>query len=160
MICTHLPRNITWPKLSCHCLFRMFLDHTLQKPFRPIFASLTSCWLLSALLCFSLFGKGDGFYSIQPTGLLVPRNLELSLNVCVCVCSVSQLCPILCDPVNCSPPGSSVHGTFRARTPERIAICFSRESSWSRDQELASLALACRFFTTTATRSFLQFARQ
>ena len=30
--------------------------------------------------------------------------------VCVCVCSVTQLCSTLCDPMDCSPPGSSVHG--------------------------------------------------
>ena len=30
--------------------------------------------------------------------------------VCVCVCLVTQLCPTLCDPTDCSPPGSSVHG--------------------------------------------------
>ena len=28
----------------------------------------------------------------------------------VCVCLVAQSCPTLCDPMNCSPPGSSVHG--------------------------------------------------
>ena len=48
-MCTHIPWNVTWPKLSCHCLFCIFLDLTLPKPFRPIFASLTSYWLLSAL---------------------------------------------------------------------------------------------------------------
>ena len=30
--------------------------------------------------------------------------------VCVCVCSVTQLCPTLCHPMDCSPPGSSAHG--------------------------------------------------
>ena len=33
-------------------------------------------------------------------------------------CSVAQLCPTLCDPIGCSPPGSSVHGMFQARTLE------------------------------------------
>ena len=32
--------------------------------------------------------------------------------VCVCVHSIAQSCPILCDPVDCSPPGFSVHGNF------------------------------------------------
>ena len=31
--------------------------------------------------------------------------------VCVCVCLVTQLCPTLCDPMDCGPPGSSVHGS-------------------------------------------------
>ena len=45
--------------------------------------------------------------------------------VCVCVyaCSVAQSCPTLCDPLDCSPPGSSVHGIFqigRASCRERV----------------------------------------
>ena len=51
--------------------------------------------------------------------------------VCVdmCVCSVVQLCPTLCDPMDCSPPGSSAHRIFQARILENIAISYSRESS-------------------------------
>ena len=40
---------------------------------------------------------------------------------------VSQPCPTLGDPMDCSPPGSSVHGTFQARVLEWGAIAFSRE---------------------------------
>ena len=40
-------------------------------------------------------------------GLPVPRDRRL--------CLVAQSCTTLCDPVNCSPPGSSVHGIFQAR---------------------------------------------
>ena len=36
-----------------------------------------------------------------------------------------QLCPTLCDPMDCSPPGSSVHGIFQARVLEWGAIAFS-----------------------------------
>ena len=38
---------------------------------------------------------------------------------------VSQLCPTLSDPMDCSPPGSSVHGIFQARVLEWGAIAFS-----------------------------------
>ena len=34
----------------------------------------------------------------------------------------AQSCPTLCDPMDCSPPGSSVHGILQARTPEWVAI--------------------------------------
>ena len=52
-----------------------------------------------------------------------------------CACAKSlQLCPTLCDPVDCSPPGSSVHGIFPARLQEWVAISSSRESSQPRDQ--------------------------
>ena len=40
----------------------------------------------------------------------------------------------LCNSMDCSPPGSSVHGIFQARILEWVAISFSRGSSWSRDQ--------------------------
>ena len=41
---------------------------------------------------------------------------------------VAQSCPTLCDPMDCSPPGSSVHGIFQARILKWAAIPFSRAS--------------------------------
>ena len=52
--------------------------------------------------------------------------------------SVTQLCPTLSDPMDCSPPGSSVHGTSQARILEWVAIPFSRGSPQIRDQTQAS----------------------
>ena len=40
---------------------------------------------------------------------------------------VAQSCPTLCDPMNSSLPGSSIHGIFQARVPEWFAISFSRK---------------------------------
>ena len=52
-----------------------------------------------------------------------------------CACAKSlQSCPILCDPVNHSPPGSSVHGILQARTLAWVAIPFFRGSSRPRDR--------------------------
>ena len=46
--------------------------------------------------------------------------------VCVCVCVlVPQLCPILCHNMDCSLPGSSVHGILQARILEWVAVSFS-----------------------------------
>ena len=45
---------------------------------------------------------------------------------------VAQLCLTLCDPMDCSLPGSSVHGIFQARVLEWAAISFSRGSSQPR----------------------------
>ena len=56
-----------------------------------------------------------------------------------------------CDPVDCSPPGSSVHGIFQARILEWVAISFSRESSWPRNRTQVS-CIAGRFFTNWARR--------
>jgi len=40
--------------------------------------------------------------------------------------NISQSCPTLCDPMDCSPPGSSVHGIFQARILEWVTITFPR----------------------------------
>ena len=64
---------------------------------------------------------------------------------------VAQSCPTLSDPVDCSLPGSSVHGIFQARVLEWIAISFSRGSSWPRNQTWVS-RIAGRCFTVWATR--------
>ena len=47
---------------------------------------------------------------------------------------VAQSCPTLSDPMNCSLPGSSVHGIFQASILECVDILFCRGSSWPRDQ--------------------------
>ena len=47
---------------------------------------------------------------------------------------LAQSCPALCDPLDCSPPGSSVHGIFQARIPEWVAMPSSRGSSQHRDR--------------------------
>ena len=48
-------------------------------------------------------------------------------------CSVARSCLTLGDPIDCSPPGSSVHGVSMARILEWVAISFSRGSSWPRE---------------------------
>ena len=58
----------------------------------------------------------------------------LSLSVCL----VTQSCLSLCNPMNCSPPGSSVHGILQARILEWAAISFSRGSFQPRDQTCIS----------------------
>ena len=54
-------------------------------------------------------------------------------------------------PMECSPPGSSVHGILQARILELVAILFSRGSSWPRNRTWAS-CIAHRLFTISATR--------
>ena len=53
---------------------------------------------------------------------LLPETIYLRSEVS----EVAQLCPTLGDPVDCSPPGSSVHGILQARILEWVAISFSR----------------------------------
>ena len=59
---------------------------------------------------------------------------------------VAQLCLTLCDPMDCSLPGSSVHGILQARILEWVAISFSRGTSRPRDQTQDSY-IAGEFFT-------------
>ena len=69
------------------------------------------------------------------------RELQTNLT-CIYTCKnlteilvlVAQSCPTLCDPMDCSLPGSSVHKIFQARILEWVAISFSRGSSQPRDQ--------------------------
>ena len=53
-----------------------------------------------------------------------------------------QLCPTLCDPIDGSPPGFSVHGILQARILEQVALPFSRESSPTQGLNLG--LLGCR----------------
>ena len=64
---------------------------------------------------------------------------------------VTQLCPTLCDPMDCSLPRSSIHGIFQARVLECIAISFSGGSSQPRDWTQVSHFVG-RCFTIWATR--------
>ena len=64
---------------------------------------------------------------------------------------VAQSCPTLCNPVDCSLPGSSVHAIFQARILEWVAVSFSRGSSQLRDQTQVSCIVG-RHFTVWATR--------
>ena len=85
------------------------------------------------------------FFHIFGSKFLLP-NFPISCLRCVsckhdahrfcifcCCCVVAKLCPTLCNPMNCSPPGSSVHEIFKARMLKWSAIFSSRGSSWPRD---------------------------
>ena len=65
------------------------------------------------------------------------KRLDMKMKVLI-----AQSCLTLCDPMDCSPPGSSVHGILQTRILERVAIFLSRRSFQSRDQTQVS------FFTT------------
>ena len=70
--------------------------------------------------------------------------------LCQCVCAKSlHLCLAVCDPMDCSPPGSSVHGILQARILEWVTMPFSRGSSQPKDRThvFCSSCIAGRFFT-------------
>ena len=71
----------------------------------------------------------------------------------------TQLCTTLCNPVDCRPPGSSVHGILSARILEWVPIPFSRGSSEPREWIWVSCT-AVRFSTIWATREVHEKPRQ
>ena len=90
----------------------------------------------------------------------IPNSDAHCMCVCACVCVLS--CSVMSDSLRprglCSPPGSSVHGTFQARILEWIAISSSRGSSLGdlpypgiKPRSLAFPAVAGRFFTNCTT---------
>ena len=72
------------------------------------------------------------------------------VRVCACVCALSlQSCLNLWNPMDCSPPGSSVHGMLQARIPKWVGVSSSRGCSRPKDQTCVSSAscIAGKFFT-------------
>ena len=88
-----------------------------------------------------------GMKSSQPTfKCRVPYDSESESEV-------AQSCPTLCDPRDCSLPGSSIHGIFQASVLEWVAISFSRGSFQPRDRTQVSRIVGRRF-TLWATRAW------
>ena len=91
-----------------------------------------------SLLCPCLFysssrapegSQGRGDINKVPWILVISPFLPWVHGECMRV----ELCPTLCNPMDCSPLGSSARGIFQASILEREAIPFSRGSSWLRD---------------------------
>ena len=91
------------------------------------------------------------FQSLCPSPFLsVGKDLFTAINYflsLVALCVHARSCWIICDPMGCSPPGSSVHGILQARTLEWAAIVYSRASSRLRDPMSIS-CLCCVGFIT------------
>ena len=99
----------------------------------------------------------QGFVSegVQTELLSITRSqnkLASSQGCCVlitlfCCCYSLSCVRLFCDPMDCSPPESFVHGIFQARILEWVVISFSRGSSWPRDQ-ICIFCITGRFFTS------------
>ena len=117
--------------------------------------SLSQRWngmKLCSMLCGSLDGRGvwqgmDACICMAESLRCSPETTTLLISYVL----VTQLCPALCDPVDCSPPASSVHGILQAGILEWVAIPFSWGSSWPSDRSWVS-CVAVKFFTIWATR--------
>ena len=78
-------------------------------------------------------GRGAWWAAICGVAQSRTRLTRLSSSGARRVCVFSHV-RLFYDPMDCSPPGCSVHGIFQARILERVAISFSRGPSWPRDQ--------------------------
>ena len=101
-------------------------------------------------------GKGQFSFQFQrnamPKNAQTPTQLHSSHTlVRKKESEVAQLCPTICDPMDCSLPGSSLHGILQARVLEWVAISFSRGSSQPRDRIWVS-CIPGRGFNLWATR--------
>ena len=86
-------------------------------------------------------------------------NVRFECIACMHASSVTQSSPSLCDPMDCSLTGSSVHGILQARILEWVAIPSSRGSSRSRDWTCVSSisCIAGGFFTSEAPGKALEY---
>ena len=79
------------------------------------------------------------FFFIAYCSYFIASNAPSFALVHACIHAKSlQSCPILCNAMDCSPPGSSVHGIPQTRIQDWVAISFSMGSSQARDQTCIS----------------------
>ena len=90
---------------------------------------------------------------MNPHSSIIPNSQKC---VCACVHLVAPSFPTLWDPMDCSPPGSSVLGILQARILEWVAMPSSRGSSQPRDLTQLS-CIAGGFFTNWATREVHEY---
>ena len=81
-------------------------------------------------------------FPFQTSALHVREKGKEKLKKCACMLSFFYLVLLFMTPMDCSPPGSSVHGILQARITESVAIASSRGSSQPRDQTLVS-SISC-----------------
>ena len=87
-----------------------------------------------------------------PNPEIKPGSPALQGRFCLLCCYFLQSWAALCNPMDCSPPGSSVHGILQVRILEWVAMPSSRRSSQPRDRTQMShvSCIGSRFFTTSS----------
>ena len=99
-----------------------------------------SRFLISILLFICFSGPFHSLLSMLSNSKLIVTNTFNIFQTCLvmsCLCAkFLHSCPTLCDPMDCSPSGSSVHGILQARILEMVAISFSRGSSLTQGSNL------------------------
>ena len=134
-----------WISLQSKGLSRVFSNTTVQK--HQFFSAHLSLWSKDHMV--SLYVREKHFYwNIVALQCCVSFNWSTfcslvfvlllvsfsQFNANICAMLLLQSCPTLCDPMDCSLPGSSVHGILQARIPEWVAMPSFRGSSRPRDR--------------------------
>ena len=87
---------------------------------------LVRMWQIHVLVtCITQYACGQIIFPLLKNYVFLINIFSYICFLC-CACSVAQSCPTLCDSMDCSPPGFSVHGIFQARVLEWVAISFSK----------------------------------
>ena len=132
----HLPFHLLMLPRACWCCWQMCwcaqsaLSFLWLRPCRW-YSGVAS----GSCSCFRWKRRDCCWLLIQTRQVLLKTSCDLGpvstaaeslTNWTAVACSVAQSCPTLCDPTDCSPPGSSVHGILQARKLGWVAIPFSR----------------------------------
>ena len=110
-----------------------------------VIASSSRSCLSAFSSLYILHPMGQGKSCSLPQACFGASGLEADHFVMLKWSEIARSCPSLCNPMDCSLPGSSVHGLFQASVLECIAISFSRGSSQPRDRTQVSRIVGRRF---------------
>ena len=129
----------------CFCLWKIWPSYLSNRFRRPWM------WSYPAHLYLNCSSSSHDHW-ISYTELLLEISLKHFFLVLGCTKSL-QSCPTLCNPIDSSLLGSSVHGILQGRILEWVALPSSKGSSWPRNgtQSLVSPALASQLFINSAT---------
>ena len=151
----------------CVLLWEGFPDT--QSCWEKLSSELALIFEHSPLLSYHIFPADSGqlkyrtvlfiFVTVSPSSMIGTQLRFACLSFRESEGEVTQLCPTLWDLMDCSLPGSTVHGILQARVLEWVAISFSRRSSQPRDWTWVSciVDIVGRCFTVWATRKVSSF---
>ena len=143
--CGHACFRFAWrPALRIQSRFRDWKHGPTTTICRYRICHKSKDWILAKKV-FSLILQNKSFLHVSES-LAVHRKWTPHYKSTMRACSLLQACLTLCDPMDCSPPGSSVHGILQARILEWVAIPHSRGSFQSRDRTHV-FYIASGFFT-------------
>ena len=145
---------LRWRTASTRDSCDLLVEH-LKTQDSFLFSSCQLCelGLITSPLCALMFDFETHSVSVSINSVSIHKALwtQTWWKVMKSESEFTQLCPTLFDPMDCSPPGSSIHTVFQATILEWVAVFFSRGSSRPRGRTQVS-GIVGRLFTLWATR--------